>query len=82
MKYDENEDQKVPEFEVIVDNLMALTAMVQSQNDVILVLLHNLDINVPDWKTKEDIEKEVGPKVQKCIDLMRKIYGPSKADKS
>ena len=66
----------------LTDTVAQLTVAMQTQNDILLVLLHNLDLQTPDWKTIDDIEKEVGPKVQKCIDLMRKIHGPSETDKS
>lgn len=67
---------------LLTDSVAELTAAVQMQNNVILVLLHNLELKYPDWKSQADIEKEVGPKIQKCFELMRSIYGPDKTNKS
>lgn len=82
MKYEEKTDPTPTEVELLAQNVAALTMAIQTQNDVLLVLLHNLDLKIPDWKTKTDVEKEVGPKIQKCMELIRGIYGPGEADKS
>lgn len=68
--------------EDLLDTIAQLTVAVQTQNDVLLVLLDQLDVKVPDWKTKDDVEKAVGPKIEMCVKTIREIYGPSKADKS
>ena len=83
MKIEEVEDRKATELEAMAQNIAMLATAVQTLNDVVLVLAKDIDVNkLPDWKTKEEIEKDVGPKIQKCIELVRKTYGPSEADKS
>lgn len=81
MTYEEKTDPTPTEIELLTQNVAALTVAIQTQNDVLLVLLHNLDLKIPDWKEKTDVEKEVGPKIQACIEAMRKIYGRSETDK-
>lgn len=81
MKYEEKTDPTPTELALLTQNIAALTVAIQTQNDVLLVLLHNLDLKIPDWKDKTEIEKEVGPKIQQCVELMRKIYGRSETDK-
>lgn len=78
------EEDKVTEVkneQIISESVAMLVSAVQAQNDVLLVLLHNLDLKIPDWKDKADIEKEVGPKIQACIEAMRKIYGRGETNK-
>lgn len=82
MTYEEKTDPTPTDLELLTQNVAALTMAIQTQNDVLLVLLHNLDLKIPDWKEKTDIEKEVGPKIQACIEAMRRVYGRSKTDKS
>lgn len=82
MKYEEQTDPTPTDIELLTQNVAALTLAIQTQNDVLLVLLHNLDLKIPDWKEKADVEKEVGPKIQACVEAMRKIYGRSETDKS
>lgn len=82
MTYEEKTDPTPTEIELLTKNVAALTLAIQTQNDVLLVLLHNLDLKMPDWKEKTDIEKEVGPKIEACIEAMRKVYGRSETDKS
>lgn len=81
MTYKEKTDPTPTEIELLTQNVAILTTAIRTQNDVLLVLLHNLDLKIPDWKEKADIEKEVGPKIQQCIELMRKVYGRSETDK-
>lgn len=81
MTYEEKTDPTPTDLELLTQNVAALTMAIQTQNDVLLVLLHNLDLKMPDWKEKTDIEKEVGPKIQACLEAVRKVYGRSKADK-
>lgn len=75
--------ERVPEIELLTENLAALFAMLQTHNDVLLCLLHKFDIDedLPAWVTKEGVEEEVGPKIQACIEKIRSIYGPGKTDK-
>lgn len=80
MTYEEKTDPTPTDIELLTQNVAALTVAIQTQNDVLLVLLHNLDLKIPDWKEKADVEKEVGPKIQACIEAMRKVYGRSETD--
>lgn len=66
---------------VLTESVAELAVAVKTQNDVLLVLLHNLDLKIPDWKEKTEVEKEVGPKIQACLEAMRKVYGRSETDK-
>ena len=66
---------------VLTESVAELAVAVKTQNDVLLVLLHTLDLKIPDWKDKTDIEKEVGPKIQACVEVVRSLYGRSEADK-
>ena len=69
--------------EDLADTVAMLTVTVQTMNDVLLVLATQIDTSqLPQWKTKEDIEKEVGPKIQKCIELIKDTYGHGETDKS
>lgn len=74
-------DKELDTTVMLTESVAELMMAVKTQNDVLLVLLHNLDLKIPDWKKKADIEKEVGPKIQSCIELMRSIYGRSEVDK-
>ena len=82
MTYKEETDPTPTEIELLTQNIAALTVAVQTQNDVLMVLLHNLDLKIPDWKEKTDVEKEIGPKVQACIEAVRKVYGRSETNKN
>lgn len=74
---------KKDNLELITENLAALTAAVETQNDVIICLLHKLDTkDVPEWKDKKELEEEMGPKLEACIKAVRKVYGQLKTDKS
>lgn len=83
MKYEEKENKDAEVLDLLTRNVAALTVAIQTQNDVILCLLHklNVDSDLPVWTTKEEVEKEVGPKVQACVEAVRKIYGRSETDK-
>lgn len=80
LKYTEKEVND--DIEILTETVGQLTLAVQTQNDILLCLLHQLDIKDPNWKNTEDIEKEVGPKIEACVNAVRKAYGPSKTDKS
>lgn len=67
---------------MLTESVAELAVAVKTQNDVLLVLLHTLDLKIPDWKDKADIEKEVGPKIQACVELVRSLYGHPETDKS
>ena len=83
MNLEEEVDKEVSALDALTDTVAQLVITVQTQNDVLLVLANklNIDTDIPDWKDKKEIEKEVGPKIQACINMMRKIYGPSETDK-
>lgn len=82
MEYSVKKDEI--KIEDLADTVAMLTVTVQTMNDVLLVLANKLDINadIPHWKTKEDIEKSVGPKIQKCVELIKDTYGHGETDKS
>lgn len=82
MKYEEKTDPTPTELELLTENVAILTHAVQTQNDVLLVLLDNLDLKIPDWKSQLDVEKAVGPKIQECIEFIGKVYGRGKTNKS
>ena len=84
MKYEEKEAKEVKELEVITASIAQLTMALQTQNEVLLCLLHKMDINsdLPTFQNKEMFEKEMGKKVEACVKAIRKIYGPSETDKS
>lgn len=84
MKIEEKTDKEVSELDLLTQNLAALTAAVQTQNDVLLCLLHNFDLvhDTPMWVSKEALEEDVKPKVQACIEAVRNAYGQFKTDKS
>ena len=79
-KYTEKEVND--DIEILTETVGQLTLAIQTQNDVLLNILHQLDLKDPGWETREDIEKDVGPKIKACIEAVRKTYGPSEADKS
>lgn len=84
MKYDEKKDEKIDKVAMLTQTVAMLTEAVKHQNSVILVLANKLHIqaDLPHWESKEDVDREVGPKIQACVDLMKKVYGPSETDKS
>lgn len=83
MKVEEQLDKEVSELDLLTQNLAALTAAVQTLNDVQLVMLHNMkDMKMPDWKSKSDVENDVSQKVIDCIKAVRKVYGQHETDKS
>ena len=77
----EETDKELNAVAVLTESVAELAVAVKTQNDVLLVLLHNLDLKIPDWKEKTEVEKEVGPKIQACLEAMRKVYGRSETDK-
>lgn len=74
-------DKELDTIAVLTESVAELTVAVKAQHDVILVLLHNMDLKIPDWKETTDVEKEVGPKIQQCMDLMKRVYGRSETNK-
>ena len=83
MKYSEKNDREVTSEELLTETVAELVVAIQSQNALLLVLAHKLNLDdLPDWKTAEEVEADVSPKIEACINLIRKAYGPSEADKS
>jgi len=78
------ETKKVTDIEILTETVATLTVAVQTQNDIILCLLHKFNLNhdLPFWTTKEGMEEDVEPKVKACIESVRRLYGPSETDKS
>lgn len=81
MKYEEKEGHQANEIEILTQNIAALAVAVETQNDIIICLLHHLD-KIPEWKDREELEKEMNPKIQGCIKAVRKAYGQLETDKS
>ena len=83
-EYSEKEDKNISELELLAETVAQLATAVQTQNDILLCMLHKFDVekDMPVWVTKEGLEKEIAPKVKACIEAVRKLYGPSEADKS
>ena len=81
-EYKEEEAKEVGELELITASIAQLSVALQTQNEILLTILHNLELKAPEWGSKEDIEKEVGPKIKMCVEAVRKVYGPDKTDKS
>lgn len=69
----------------VTSSVAQLTEATKAINDVLLILLYNMKkhgFEMPDWKTKDDVEKSIGGDIQDCINKIREIYGPSETDKS
>lgn len=78
------ETKKVTDIELLTESVAALTIAVQTQNAIIMCLLHkfNIETDLPTWQDKEIFEKEMAAKVDACDKAIRKIYERSKTDKS
>lgn len=83
MEHKEITDKEL-DLRVMADTIVMLSSAVQTQNDIILCLLHKFELNhdLPFWTTKEGMEEDVGPKVKACIESVRRLYGHSETDKS
>lgn len=83
-EYKEQTDPTPTEVELLTQNVAALTVAVQTQNAVIMCLLHKLNIetDLPTFQNKEAFEKEMAAKVDACDKAIRKIYERSETDKS
>lgn len=70
--------------EDLADTVAMMAKAIETQNAVVLCLLHRFDLDqdTPSWTTKEEMEKEVGVKVDACVDSIRSLYGHGKTDKS
>ena len=70
--------------EDLADTVAMMAKAIETQNAVILCLLHKLNIetDLPTWQNKKVFEKEVGAKVDACIESIRSLYGHGETDKS
>lgn len=77
------ETKKVTDIELLTETVATLTLAVQTQNNIILCLLHkfNIETDLPTWQNKGVFEKEMVTKVDACDKAIRKIYGHSETDK-
>lgn len=83
MEHKEITDKEL-DMKVMADTIVMLSSAIQTQNDILLCLLHKFELNhdLPLWTTKEAMEKDVGPKIKACIESVRRLYGHSETDKS
>lgn len=82
MEHKEITDKEL-DLRVMADTIVMLSSAVQTQNDIILCLLHkfNPETDLPTWQDKEAFEKEMAAKADACGKAIRKIYGRSETDK-
>lgn len=82
-KVTEVTDDELSTIAFLTESVAELTMAVRTQNDILLCLLHKFDVekDLPFWVTKEGVEEEVGPKIKACVEAIRKVYGPGKANK-
>lgn len=78
------EREEAIQISILTQNVAALTFAVEALNSVVMSVVHSIkdQIEVPDWKTQEDVEKDVGEIVNKCIKKVTEANGPREADKS
>lgn len=83
MTYEEKTDPTPTDIELLTQNVAALTVAIQTQNAVLMCLLHkfNPETDLPTWQNKEIFEKEMAKKVDACDKAIRKIYGRPETDK-
>lgn len=83
MEHKEMTDKEL-DLRVMADTIVMLSSAIQTQNDIILCLLHKFstDHDLPTWTTKEAMEEDIEPKVKACIESVRSLYGHSETDKS
>lgn len=87
---EEQTDRTMPKDELqirlLTENMTTLAYTVQMQNAVILALVQNVKdqhgFKVPDWKNKEEVEKELGDILEKCAKKVDELYGQRKTNKS
>lgn len=70
----EVKDKELREIDLLTETVGELTAALEGMNEALLVILYNLDLKIPDWKDRLDIEQEVGPKIEACQEAVRRIY--------
>lgn len=72
----EEVDKELNVATVLTQNVAMLASAVASLNAAVLVLLADANhrgITVPDWKTKQDAEKEVNLLLTECINLVNNL---------
>lgn len=84
----EIEDEKLTKEEVsliaIMESLNMMGVVVAQHNSVLLALLDWADekgFKVPNWTTKEDVEKN-SKLVEECVKKIETLYGQRETDKS
>lgn len=84
MKYEEKEPSLDMTVAALTESVANLALAVQTQNAVIMCLLHkfNIETDLPTWQNKEIFEKEMAEKVDACDKAIRKIYERPETDKS
>lgn len=83
VKIKEEKGKQLTEIELLTTNVTILSNAVETLNNILLVLLYNnKDLKIPEWNSKEDVEKELGAEIRKCVEAVRKTYGPGETDKS
>lgn len=82
MEHEEITDKEL-DLRVMADTIVMLSSAVQTQNSVILCLLHKLNVetDLPTQQNREVFDKEMAAKVDACDKAIRKIYGRSETDK-
>lgn len=80
----EADDKQLTDIMILTQTVAELTGAVRTHNDILLCLLHKfeLDKDLPTWATKEEVEGDVGAKIQACIEAIRRVYGPSETTES
>lgn len=58
----------------LTQSIAALTRAVQVQNDILVVLLYNLDLKMPDWKSVKEADADITKKIEDCVRAVRKVY--------
>lgn len=75
-------DKELSVVDMLTESVVELSYAVQTQNAIILVLLHNSDLKLPEWKSLEDVQNDVGAKVEKCTELIRSLHGHDQTNQS
>lgn len=76
------------QLDILTNNMAAMLSMIQTLNDVVLVLLHNHpELEIPEWKDIEEVNAELSDTIKNCVAAIRKAGkekkdGPVKTDKS
>lgn len=76
-----NETKNIDTMVYLTTTMAILSKEIQTMNDVLLVLVHNAKkngIEIPEWKSQKDVEADIAPTLQACIDMMKEAYGRDK----